>query len=185
MVEVDPFELVLDADRLVLPLEVDDVECARYRRGRPGRVDDDVGVHRLVAGVADALDDAVVVEHRPRHACVEPILRTLLATVLDEEALELGELEDGAGLVRLVVVVRRLQHHGVRVRHHDVVGNPERRHHRRERPRRRLVALSWKVGFGLGLEDDDVVPAGGEVTSTLGARWTGAGDGDVVAIRHV
>jgi hypothetical protein len=39
--------------------------------------------------------------------------------------------------------------------------------------------------FGLGLEDDDVVPAGGEVTSTLGARWTGAGDGDVVAIRHV
>jgi len=38
------------------------------------------------------LDDAVVVEDRPGHPRVEPVLGAALAAVRDEEPLEVGEL---------------------------------------------------------------------------------------------
>jgi len=48
-----------------------------------------------------------------------------------------------------------------------------------------LVALSRELLFGLGLEDDDVVPPGGEIAGTLCAGGTGTGDDYVVAVVYV
>jgi len=92
VVHLDALHLVLDTDRLIFAFEIDHVERARDRCRGTGGVDDHLCVHLLVAVVPNALDDAVVVEDRPGHPRVEPVLGAALAAVRDEEPLEVGEL---------------------------------------------------------------------------------------------
>jgi hypothetical protein len=183
VVHVDALELVLDADGLVFAFETGDVEFLGQRRGGAGRVDDDVGVHLLRPVVPDADDFAAVHDGR-RDARAEPILRALLAAVADEETLEVGELQDGAGLVAHVVLVGRLEDDLVGVVHHDVVRDAERRHHRREGTGGGLVALTRELVFGLGFEHEDVVVPRRQIAGTLSAGRPGPGYNHVKAIAH-
>ncbi len=183
-IDVDALELVLDADGVVLAFEIDDTEFLREGGARARRVDHDVAVDRLVAVVGDA-DDLAVLHDRRGDASVEPVLRPVVAAVAYQIAFEVRELQHGTGLVADVVFGRRLEDDAVGVLHHDVVGDAEGGHHGVEGPRGGLVALTRELVLGLGLEDDDVVPSGGEIAGTLCAGGTGTGDDYVVAVVHV
>jgi len=182
-IDVDPFELVLDTDGVVFPLEIDDAEFLRERRARPRRVDRDIAVDLLVAVVGDA-DDLAVLHNRRGDASVESILGAAVAAVFHQIAFEIRELEHRAGLVADVMLGRRL---GTTLSVYCMTtssGMPKD------------AIMEWKVpavdlllcrgnSSSASVSRTTTSYPGGEIAGTLCAGGTGTGDDYVVAVVHV